>query len=131
MSIVQPHFRSLSVAVKWLQVPERAGLGREGGKGLAWLIGRAIQPHICQPESRVPCGHVQDVLAHLPVSHVICCQDVNGHDENICLLGRLQVFSKCLWEEGRERSHVTRSALMVLLVWAVQAALVRDAQQCW
>lgn len=81
-------------------------------------MGRAIQPqgtYIHQPGGRVTHGHVQDIAAHLPVIDVVCCQGLNGHEENIGHLRRLEVFSKHLREGGREGRHVTPSTVMVLL----------------
>lgn len=77
-----------------------------------------IQPqgtYICQPGGRVSHSRVQDIAAHLPVIGIICCQGLNGHEENVCPLRRMEVFSKHLWEEGREGRHVMPSTPMVLL----------------
>ena len=95
--------------------------GRDGGSGeqcLKGLKGRAIQPqaaYVCQPGSRVFHGYVQDDAGCLLVIDSGVSHGLDGHEDDVCSLRRMEVFSKCLQEEGREGRHVTVSALRLLL----------------
>ena len=82
--------------------------GREGWseeQGLPGLKGRAIQPqaaYIRQPQVRVSRDHVQHAAGQLLFIDVEVCHGVNGCEDDVCPLRRLEVFCKGLWEEGRE-----------------------------
>ena len=108
--------------------------GREGEQGLPGLKGRAVQPqatYIRQPEARVSHDPIQCVSCRLLLIDAGVSHRLDGHKDDVCPLRESEVFCKFLWEEGRERRHVTLRALMVLLSWAVHAALASDARQCW
>ena len=88
---------------------------------LRGFMGRAIQPqatYIHQPEVRVFHGLIQHAAGPLLVRNAVICHGLNSREDDICPFKRLEVFSKRLWEEVRERRCVTLSVLMVMLSWA-------------
>lgn len=106
---------------------------REREQRLKGRKGEAIQPqatYIHQPGGGVSHDHFQHPASCLLVKDAEVSHRCNGCEDDVSPL-RFEVFSKCLWEEGRERRCATLSALMVLLSWAARAALARDARQCW
>lgn len=126
--------KTLSAASRWFQAPPNPGFGREGGRNVTGLKGRAIQPqatYIHQPQLREFHGHLQKLLGRLLVQEAGAAQDLDGHKDDARPLSWPEVSAKGLWQEGREWRPVPASAQRVLLGWAARAALARGAGQCW
>lgn len=101
----QLHFPFLSAAFGRLQVPKSTGFVRRGWRKEQGLKIRATQlqgTYICQPEVRVSHGHIQHAAGHLLVKDAGISHRLDGLEDDICPLSRVEVFSKGLWQGGRK-----------------------------
>ena len=107
---------------------------REAEQGLVGLKGRASQPqatYIHQPQVRVSHDHIHHAAGQLLLVDGCVSHCVDGCQDDVRPLRRLEVFAQGLWEEGMEQRQITLSTLILLLSWAAKATLARNARQCW
>ena len=106
---MQPCFQLLLKQLPFPSLPDGFKRCLRGsGRDEQWLQGlpsRAIQPqatYIDQPGVRVLDGYVQHTAGLLLVIYAGVSQGFDDHQEDVCPLRGLEVFSKVLREEGTE-----------------------------